>query len=63
VVRRPEDDAPFVSEAIGSGLPPGIRLLPLADWLAAMEQRVPPDGFWAVDPFQLGAQRGRSLDD
>jgi uncharacterized protein YjiS (DUF1127 family) len=66
VVRRPEDDAPFVSEAIGSGLPPGIRLLPLADWFAAMEQRVPPDGFWAVDPFQLGApntQRGRSLDD
>ena len=59
VVRRPEDDAPFVSEAIGSGVPPGVRLMPLSDWFSAMEQRVPPDGFWAVDPFRLVPQRAR----
>lgn len=57
VVRRPEDDAPFVSESIGSAVPPGIRLMPIVDWLALMQSRTGADEFWAVDPFRLAAQR------
>jgi hypothetical protein len=59
VVRRPEDDAPFVSEAIASAVPPGIRLMPLMDWLALMRSRIRADEFWAVDPFRLGANGER----
>ena len=59
VVRRPEDDAPFVSESIGSAVPPGIRLMPLADWLALMRSRIGADEFWAVDPFRLAANGER----
>src|SRR5215218_3569550 len=55
VIRRPEDDAPFVSESIGSAVSPGIRLMPLMDWLALMQPRVRADEFWIVDPFRLAA--------
>jgi hypothetical protein len=52
VVRRPEDDAPFVSEAIGVA-PEGIRLTALTDWLAAWRQQIAAREAWAVDPFGL----------
>ena len=57
VVRRPEDDAPFVSESIGSAVPPGIRLMPLSDWLTLMQSRVQADDLWAVDPFRMARAR------
>ena len=63
VVRRPEDDAPFVSESIGSANPPGIRLMPVTDWLALMQGRVRPDEFWIVDPFRLAATGVYELDE
>ncbi len=52
VVRRPEDDAPFVSEAIGVA-PEGIRLTALTDWLAAWRAQIDAGEAWAVDPFRL----------
>jgi hypothetical protein len=58
VVRRPEDDAPFVSESIGSAVPPELRLMPLGDWLALMRTRVTADGLWEVDAFRSAAEVG-----
>jgi hypothetical protein len=57
VVRRPGDDAPFVSESIGSAAPPGIRLMPLTDWLALMQSCVQAGQSWIVDPFRLATLR------
>ena len=59
VVRRPQDDASFVSESIGSAVPPGIRLMPLMDWFALMQARIRADEVWAVDPFRLAANGER----
>jgi hypothetical protein len=52
VVRRPEDDAPFVSEAIGVE-PAGIRLTPVVEWLASRHAAIQNREAWAVDPFAL----------
>jgi len=58
VVRRPHDDAPFVSDSISTAVPPGIRLTQLADWLNLVRSRVRPDDVWAVDPFRLARAVG-----
>jgi hypothetical protein len=52
VIRRPDDDAPFVSEAIGVA-PEGIRLTVLADWLVSWRPAIEAGNSWAVDPFVL----------
>ncbi len=52
IVRRPDDDAPFVSESYSSH-PPGIRLTPLADWLAARSSSFQSGKAWGVDPFTI----------
>jgi hypothetical protein len=56
VVRRPEDDAAFVSEAIGLA-PSGIRLTGLSDWLASWQPSIQAGEAWAVDPFRPAAGR------
>jgi hypothetical protein len=53
VVRRPEDDAPFVSESFGGSVSPGISLTPLGEWLALSQPRLRAGEMWAVDPFRL----------
>src|SRR5471032_3052563 len=57
VVRRPEDDAPFVSEAFGGSPLPGISLTPLTEWLAVAQPRIRAGEMWAVDPFRMAARR------
>jgi hypothetical protein len=56
VVRRPEDGAPFVSEAFGGSPLPGISLTPLAEWLALAQPRIRAGEVWAVDPFRMAAR-------
>jgi hypothetical protein len=56
VVRRPEDDAPFVSEAFGGSPLPGISLTPLTEWLAVAQPRIRAGEMWAVDPFRMAAR-------
>ncbi|HEY2023519.1 hypothetical protein [Paraburkholderia sp.] len=56
VVRRPEDDAPFVSESFGGSVAPGISLTPLAQWLAQMQPHLRAGDTWAVDPFRLAGR-------
>lgn len=51
VVRRPDDDAPFVSESQGWAEPRGLRLLPLAEWLDVSRAWLTSGESWAVDPF------------
>jgi protein-tyrosine-phosphatase len=51
IVRRPDDDAPFVTESQGWEKPYGLRLLPLADWLEITRDWLKPGEAWAVDPF------------
>lgn len=53
VVRRPEDGAPYVSEAAGFTRPPGLRLLPLSDWIAQTRPHLRSGTAWAVDPFAI----------
>lgn len=53
LVRRPEDDAPFVSESFGGSAPPGLTLTALAEWLARWQPRLSAAEAWAVDPFRL----------
>jgi len=57
VVRRPEDDAPFVSEAFGGSPLSGISLTPLAEWLVLAQSRIEACEMWAVDPFRMAASR------
>jgi len=52
VVRRPEDGLPYVSEAAGMFRPPGIRLLPLGEWLERTDSYLKLGTAWAVDPFR-----------
>ncbi|MFM0735274.1 hypothetical protein PQQ52_32840 [Paraburkholderia sediminicola] len=55
VVRRPEDDAPFVSESFGGSVAPGISLTPLAEWLARWQSHILANEAWAVDAFRLAS--------
>ena len=55
VVRRPEDDAPFVSEAFGDSVSPGISLTPLRERLALSQPYLRAGEMWAVDPFRLAS--------
>ena len=57
VVRRPEDGAPFVSEAFGGSPLRGISLTPLTEWLAVAQPRIRAGEIWAVDPFRMAARR------
>lgn len=54
VVRRPEDDVPFVSESFGGSVSPGVSLTSLHEWLARLHLRA--DEMWAVDPFRLASK-------
>jgi hypothetical protein len=51
VVRRPDDGAPFVSEAQGWSEPCGLRLMPLAGWLDVTQAYIKRGEAWAVDAF------------
>jgi hypothetical protein len=53
IVRRPADDAAFVSESLGGMAPHGIRLNPLTDWLVEIQPRIRVREAWAVDPFRM----------
>jgi hypothetical protein len=55
IVRCPKDNAPFVSEAFGSSVSPGIGLVPLDQWLAHAQPSLDATEVWAVDPFRLGS--------
>ncbi|MGM4919666.1 hypothetical protein [Tardiphaga sp. 813_E8_N1_3] len=59
VVRRPHDDAPFVTESQGWAEPYGLRLLPLADWLEISRAWLKSGEAWAVDPFAPSVRRVR----
>jgi hypothetical protein len=54
IVRRPDDDAPFVSESFDGSIT-GIRLTPLAQWLARAQPTLDANAAWAVDAFRLGS--------
>lgn len=56
VVRRPEDDAPFISESFGGSVSPGITLTPLEAWLIRSQQYLRGNEMWAVDPFRLASK-------
>ncbi|MCP3725327.1 hypothetical protein M3I53_19735 [Paraburkholderia sp. CNPSo 3272] len=55
IVRRPEDDVPFVSESFGDPVRPGISLMSLADWLVRSQPLVQAEALWAVDAFRLAS--------
>ncbi|KKB64387.1 hypothetical protein WM40_05540 [Robbsia andropogonis] len=60
VIRRPEDDAPFVSESFGGSVSSGISLTPLGKWLALSQRHLRAGEMWAVDPFRLTQRIERS---
>lgn len=51
VVHRSGDHAPYVSEAQGMAEPYGLRLLPLAEWIAGTRDNLKSGTAWAVAPF------------
>ena len=53
VVRRPADQMPFVSEAMGPDGKGGLRLMPIDQWLAAFDHCISGGNAWAVDPFAM----------
>ncbi|MDE4909270.1 hypothetical protein PQI07_00960 [Methylobacterium sp. 092160098-2] len=53
VVHRPGDHAPYVSEAQGMAEPYGLRLLPLAKWIAGTRDDLKSGMAWAVAPFAV----------
>jgi hypothetical protein len=55
VVGRPGDGAPFVSEAFGGSVAPGISLTPLTEWLARSQPSVLANEIWAVDAFRIAS--------
>ena len=57
VVRRPEDNAPFVSESFGGSTLPGISLTPLVEWLVLAQPRIQAGEMWAVDPFRMADKK------
>jgi hypothetical protein len=59
IVRRPDDDAPFVSESF-DGSVAGIRLTPLGEWLARAQPTLDANEAWAVDAFRLASGAARS---
>lgn len=60
VVRRPDDEAPFVSESFGGSVSPGISLTPLNEWLDRLQLYVRADEMWAVDAFRLASKGCRA---
>jgi hypothetical protein len=60
VVRRPTDDAPFVSESLGRDDPRGIRLTPLDAWLDSWQPSIVTGNVWAVDPFAMAMRAASS---
>src|SRR5262249_31464589 len=52
VLRRPPDDAAFVSESHPSGAC-GVRLTPLTEWIDANASHIAGGQAWAVDPFAM----------
>ncbi len=50
IVRRPSDDAVFVSESYGAA-PAGIRISAIGDWLIRWQSEIATGNAWAVDPF------------
>lgn len=56
IVRRPKDDAPFVSESFGGLVSPGISLTPLGEWLALSQPHLRAGEMWAVDSFRLASK-------
>jgi hypothetical protein len=61
LVRRPDDGAPFVSEAQGWSKPYGLRLMPLAIWLDVTQAYLKRGEAWAVDAFAERAVRVSDL--
>src|SRR5258708_9582202 len=61
VVRRPADQMPFVSEAIGPDDRGGVRLMPIDQWLAAFNSYIAAGCAWAVDPFAMGNRQRITL--
>jgi hypothetical protein len=59
VVRRPADQAAFVSESIGPDGKGGIRLMPLDTWLDAFRPFIAAGKAWAVDPFAMAHRVNR----
>jgi hypothetical protein len=57
IVRRPTDQIPFVSEAIGPDDKGGVRLTPLDTWLTTFDHRISAGAAWAVDPFAMARRR------
>ena len=57
VVRRPNDQAPFVSESIGPDDKGGVRLMPVSQWLAAFSGSIAAGRAWAVDPFAMANRK------
>lgn len=52
VVRRPNDQAPFISESYSTGRA-GVQLTPLDDWLDGHAHDIQTGKAWAVDPFAM----------
>jgi hypothetical protein len=53
LVRRPADEAPFVSESHGPSGKGGVRLTALADWLHCNARYIQAGKAWAVYPFAM----------
>jgi hypothetical protein len=51
IVGSPTDGALFVSESQGWAEPPGLRLVPLTDWLDSTSEYLKAGESWAVDAF------------
>jgi hypothetical protein len=51
IIRRPDDGAPFVSEAQGWSAPRGLRLMPLSAWLDVTHVYLKHGEAWAVNAF------------
>jgi hypothetical protein len=51
VIRRPDNGAPFVSEAQGWSEPRGLRLMPLSGWLEVTQDYLKRGEAWAVNAF------------
>ncbi len=61
IVRRPEDGAPFVSEAQGWSEPRGLRLMSLPAWLDVTRAYLKRGEAWAVNAFvEHGARAGHT---
>jgi len=59
VLRRPPDDAAFVSESHPTGQG-GVRLTPLTDWINANAPHIQGGRAWAVDAFAMAGAAAAS---